>query len=54
MRILIVGLGVQGYKRRDFANADYVASVDPVNKEADYKNIQDVSCLLYTSDAADE
>jgi len=43
MRILIVGLGVQGYKRRDFANADYVASVDPVNKEADYKNIQDVS-----------
>lgn len=42
MRVIVVGLGVQGYKRRKFAGADYVASVDPLNQEADYKSIEDV------------
>lgn len=42
MRVIVVGLGVQGHKRRDFAGADYVAAVDPVNPEAEYKNIRDV------------
>ena len=42
MRVIVVGLGVQGYKRRKFAGADFVASVDPVNPEADYKSAQDV------------
>ena len=42
MKVIVVGLGVQGYKRRKFAGADYVASVDPVNAEADYKSIEDV------------
>jgi len=36
MRVVVAGLGVQGYKRRKFAGADCVASVDPVNPEADY------------------
>ncbi len=42
MRVIVVGLGVQGYKRRKFAGADFVASVDPVNPEADYKSVMDV------------
>jgi len=45
MRTVVVGLGVQGYKRRKFAGTDFVASVDPVNEEADYRSIQDVPLL---------
>ena len=50
MRALVVGLGTQGYKRRRFAGGDYVASVDPVNADADYRAIDDVA--LDTFDAA--
>ena len=42
MRAIVVGLGVQGYKRRSFAGSDFVAAVDPVNPEAQYKSAQDV------------
>jgi Predicted dehydrogenases and related proteins len=42
MRVIVVGLGTQGYKRRRSAGADFVASVDPVNPEADYKSAYDV------------
>lgn len=42
MRVIVVGLGVQGYKRRNFAGDDFVASVDPVNEEADFKDIADI------------
>ena len=42
MRVVIAGLGVQGRKRRNFVGDDYVASVDPVNHEADYKSLPDV------------
>jgi scyllo-inositol 2-dehydrogenase (NADP+) len=41
-RAIVVGLGIQGYKRRKFAGADYVASVDPVNPEADFRSVRDV------------
>ncbi len=34
MRVIVVGLGVQGHKRRRVAGADFVAAVDPVNAEA--------------------
>ena len=47
MRVIVVGLGVQGYKRRRFAGADFVASVDPVNKEADFGRIEDVPLDRY-------
>ena len=47
MRVIVVGLGVQGYKRRAFAGADFVASVDPVNAEADYRAIEDVPLDRY-------
>jgi scyllo-inositol 2-dehydrogenase (NADP+) len=42
MRTLVVGLGVQGHKRRKFAGSDYVGSVDPVNKDADWRHLQDI------------
>ncbi len=42
MRAIVVGLGVQGNKRRKYAGADFVAAVDPVNPEAHYKKIEDV------------
>ncbi len=47
MRAIVVGLGVQGYKRRKFAGHDFVASVDPVNEEAEYKDIRDVPLIDY-------
>jgi predicted dehydrogenase len=50
MRALVVGLGVQGEKRRRFAGADFVGDVDPVKKEAKYRDIRDVP--LGTYDAA--
>jgi predicted dehydrogenase len=44
-----VGLGVQGHKRRRFAGADYVCSVDPANREADYRRIEDVPAGSYNA-----
>lgn len=49
MRAIVVGLGVQGNKRRKFAGADFVAAVDPVNPEALYKKIEDVPLADYDS-----
>ena len=42
MKAIVVGLGVQGYKRRRVAGVDYVASVDPINKEAEYRSVEEV------------
>jgi len=47
MKAIVVGLGVQGQKRRKFTGADYVASVDPVNKEAEYRAVEDVPLSSY-------
>jgi predicted dehydrogenase len=47
MRVIVVGLGVQGHKRRRFAGADVVATVDPVNADADYRAISDVPLAGY-------
>jgi len=47
LRIIIVGLGVQGYKRRKYAGKDYIASVDPFNSEANYQKIEDVPIDSY-------
>lgn len=47
MRVVVAGLGVQGYKRRKFAGADCVASVDPVNPEADYLALPQVPLDRY-------
>ena len=42
MRCIVVGLGIQGYKRRKFAGRDFVAAVDVVNQEAEYRAIEEV------------
>lgn len=47
MRVIVAGLGVQGYKRRKFAGKDFVASVDPVNPEVEYRHIADVPINSY-------
>ena len=47
MRVIVVGLGVQGNKRREHAGEDYVASVDPNNSEADFNDIRDVDLETY-------
>jgi len=38
---------VQGHKRRAAAGADYVASVDPVNGDADFKSVEQVPLDRY-------
>jgi len=58
MRAIVVGLGVQGYKRRAAAGEDCVATVDPVNAEATRRDIHDVpltdydAALICTPDGA--
>lgn len=47
MRVVVAGLGVQGYKRRAVAGKEVVATVDPVNAEAQYKRIEDVPLASY-------
>src|SRR5579859_1568082 len=47
MRAVVAGLGVQGHKRRRVAGADFVAAVDPVNTEAEYRRIEDVPLANY-------
>jgi hypothetical protein len=47
MRVIIVGLGVQGKKRLAVAGADAVATVDPVHPEAKYQSIEQVPISDY-------
>lgn len=47
MRVIVIGMGVQGEKRRRFAGADYVASVDPVKDGAEYCDVADVPLADY-------
>lgn len=47
MRVVVAGLGVQGHKRRRFAGSDFVAAVDPVNPEADFRDLADVPLDRY-------
>lgn len=47
MRVIVVGLGTQGEKRRRVAGADCVATVDPANAEADYKTAEEVPPSRY-------
>ena len=44
MRILILGMGVQGNKRKKIAKNEFVGFVDPFNKDANYKHYEEV-CL---------
>ncbi len=49
MKIIIVGLGTQGLKRLKFLKKYVVATVDPINKKANYKKINDVPINDYNS-----
>ncbi len=42
MKVVIVGLGIQGRKRLKIAGPDAVATVDPVVAGADHRSIEDV------------
>lgn len=56
MKVVVIGLGVQGNKRKEIADQDFFASVDPVNKLADYQDVNEVplakfdAALLCTGD----
>lgn len=58
MRVVVVGLGVQGHKRCRFAGDDFVCSVDVRNAEADVRDLRDVpvdkfdAALVCVPDAA--
>jgi scyllo-inositol 2-dehydrogenase (NADP+) len=47
LKVIVVGLGVQGRKRRAAAGADFVADVDPVNPEARYRKLEEVPAESY-------
>jgi len=47
MRVIVIGLGVQGEKRRQFAGADFVAAVDPIKNDVQYKDVADVPLDSY-------
>ena len=47
MRVVVVGLGVQGNKRRAVAGKDVVATVDPVHPEASYRSLADAPLGIY-------
>lgn len=47
MRIIVVGLGVQGNKRRAVAGKEVVGTVDPVHPEADFRSLIDVPFNSY-------
>jgi len=42
MRVIVVGLGVQGYKRRAVAGRECIATVDPVNPEAQHQRVEQI------------
>jgi scyllo-inositol 2-dehydrogenase (NADP+) len=50
MKVIVVGLGVQGNKRQYHAGNDFVASVDPVKPGATYVSVESIP--LSTYDAA--
>jgi predicted dehydrogenase len=46
-RVIVVGYGVQGRKRRAIAGADSVVVVDPISPEAEFKKVEDVPLERY-------
>src|SRR5437879_5179726 len=47
MKVVVVGMGNQGRKRAKVASSDLVATVDPVNPDANYKAIEEVPLNSY-------
>jgi scyllo-inositol 2-dehydrogenase (NADP+) len=47
VRVIVVGLGVQGAKRKRVAGPDFVAAVDPANADAEFRKLEDVPVKRY-------
>ena len=47
MRVVVIGLGIQGRKRRVIAGPEVVATIDPVVAEADCRALDDVPVDAY-------
>ena len=47
MKVVVVGLGVQGHKRRAVAGSECVATVDPVNPDAQFRRLEEVPLGSY-------
>src|SRR5260221_7748925 len=47
MRVVVVGLGIEGKKRMSIAGADAVTSVDPINHAAPCRSIQEIPLDAY-------
>jgi scyllo-inositol 2-dehydrogenase (NADP+) len=47
MRVIVVGLGIQGKKRLRVAGGDAAGTVDPVIAEAQYRRVEDVPLAAY-------
>ena len=48
MKAIVVGMGVQGKKRKKFLKKDFIYSVDK-RKTSDFKSLQDVPINTYDS-----
>lgn len=49
MRTIVIGLGVQGNKRQIFAGDDFQFSIDPINKDATYRSLDEVDIKSFDS-----
>jgi hypothetical protein len=47
MKVVVVGLGIQGKKRFSVAGPDAVGTVDPVVEHATWRRIEDVPLEAY-------
>lgn len=47
LRVAVIGLGNQGKKRLRFAGADVVCTVDPLNLDANFKDISEVPLDIF-------
>lgn len=47
MKVIVVGMGIQGKKRLAIAGRDVVATVDTIVESVDYRRVEDVSLNLY-------
>jgi scyllo-inositol 2-dehydrogenase (NADP+) len=47
IRVIVVGLGIQGKKRLAVAGSDAVATVDPIIEGADHRSVEDVALGSY-------
>ena len=47
MKVIVVGLGVQGKKREAVAGEEVAATVDPIAGGADYRDVRDVPLSSY-------